>query len=216
MAGWAAYIAQFDKPVSRKTPLADIPFVVLDTETTGLNPRRDRMLSIGAVGVTGWTIPVADRFEAFVGQTQGKADANSIAVHGILPTDHMAGKPEDEVVSDLLAFLGNRVVVGHHVAFDWSILQAAVRRHGGGRLRNPVLDTYQLALRLRFDPTPPGEKELGLDQLANTYRIPPLDRHTAAGDAWITAQLLLKLMGGLALRGTKTFGDLQRRKRSIW
>lgn len=194
-------------PLSPYTPLADIPFVVFDTETTGLNPRRDRMLSIGALSVRRWEIPLENCFEVLLHQDYEPASAN-MEVHELLPAVRAESLEEPEAVRQFLQYLDHAVVVGHHVKFDVAMINRALERSGAGKLRNPMLDTAQLARRLNptaYFPEPGG---YSLDRLCQTFNITPNDRHTASGDAFLTAVLFLKILGRLEKRGVRTLKDL--------
>lgn len=197
-----------------KRPVAELEFVVLDTETTGMDPGRDQLLSIGAVRIEGRMIRTDAVFSAFLPPpAKRRHSADDIAVHGILPSGGEVCRPAAEVLPELLDFLGDRILVAHHAGFDLAMLNQALLRLGAGKIRNTVVDTVRLAQRLQ----PPGywrqPKEYGLDQLARQYNIPLSDRHTALGDAYITANLLLKLLHRLHDRGVITEADLMARLR---
>jgi len=102
------------------------------------------------------------------------------------------------------------VLVGHHLRFDISILNEALKKRHAGKLRNPLIDTRDLALRVEKGrgghDDQPGN--YSLDALCQRYHIPGSDRHTAAGDAYITAILLLKLLGRLRKRGVIKLGEI--------
>lgn len=214
---WNAYQDALQEQPQRSSLIRDVRFVVVDTETTGLRPDKDQILSIGAVAVQNQQIWVADRFEAFMPQeavapSEGR---DAVAVHGILGKHANKEQASTEILSQLLAYLGGSVFVAHHAAFDYQILQAAFRRHLNGHISNFVLDTVTLARRLD-DPSrskvmgPRDAKQYGLDPLCQRFHIPVEARHTASGDALLTAILLVKLLARLEARGIKTWGQLWR------
>lgn len=214
---WKAYEASFQDQPKRKTPIRDLRFVVLDTETTGLNPRKDTILSIGAVAVQNQQIWIADRFEAFLPQEDESpnGDQEAIAVHGILTKHANRKQATEEILIDFLSYLGGSIFVAQHVAFDFGIMQTAYRNHLNGQLLNQTLDTAHLARRLD-DPsrsmllTIESAKKYGLDQLCQRFDIPIEGRHTASGDALLTAILLVKLLSRLEARGISQWGQLSR------
>ncbi|WP_367389609.1 PolC-type DNA polymerase III [Lewinella sp. LCG006] len=214
---WLEYDHFFDHPDPKKHLFRNKRMVVLDTETTGLNPTTDRLLSIGAVAVKDQQIYVGDRFEAFFsneGLYQAK-ERESVPVHGILQK-HWAQLPDNQkILIDLLAYLKDSIIVGHHIAFDFAMLNNAFMAQLGGPLQNQVLDTAHLAQRLAspfaaYQAAPQEIGQYSLDQLCKVYNIPVEGRHTASGDAMLTALLLVKLLGRLEQRGVKTLKDLLR------
>ncbi|MEM6319366.1 MAG: 3'-5' exonuclease [Bacteroidota bacterium] len=101
----------------------------------------------------------------------------------------------------------NSIIVGHHISFDIAILNQALRLHFGLQLRNRTLDTGWLAKRIE-NPNIIGFNPIPLDQLCEQHQIPSGQRHMAAGDAYITSLLFLKLLGQLERRGVRRLGDL--------
>ncbi|MEM6316644.1 MAG: 3'-5' exonuclease [Bacteroidota bacterium] len=203
---WQQYLRFFEEKPAKKTPFRDLRFVVLDTETSGLDYKKDKLLSVAALSVSNFQIDLQQRFEAFFYRPDYAPD-ESVKVHGILGSRLKMGQQEKTVLLDLLAFLKNSIIVGHHIGFDVAILNHALQRHFGIQLRNSTLDTGWLAKRIE-NPTLRGFNPSPLDQLCAEYRIPLGERHTAAGDAYITSLLFLKLLGRLGQRGVKLRKDL--------
>lgn len=169
-------------------------FVVLDTEATGLDVKRDHIVSYGAVGVSHFQIYLDDSFEALVPFAH---NTSSVAVHGITREQAEGGVPEDVAVERFLHYLRDGVIVGHHIDHDIEMINAACRRNFGFTLRNLRVDTMELALRLaEAGAIDDGElrRDFSLDGLSRFFRVRPADRHTAAGDAFITAQIFLRLL----------------------
>ena len=208
---WESYLEQVSRAQSNKLPLEEVRFVVFDTETTGLQYKTDRILSIGAVEVQGGQIRTHQALDCVLQQPEAFLSKEAIPIHGILPGSSLQGLREGDALSAFLGFAGNAVLTGHHVTFDLAMLREALRRQGCGRLKNPTLDTRTLAIRLEKGrgATDPDAGRYSLDALCLRYDIPDSDRHTAAGDAYITAILLLKLLARLRKRGVKTLGELR-------
>lgn len=213
-AYWQAYLSAFDQPYRRKTPVEEVRFVVFDTEATGLDLEKDHVLSIGAVAVKGNEIAISDRLECYVHQNY-EPSAETIAVHGILPGHPAQGEAEREAIESFINYIGNAVLVAHHAAFDVGMINKILQREIGQKLKNKVLDTSYLARRLAMRPQHARPGTFGLDNLCRLYQIPMSDRHTAGGDAFITAVLLLKLLARLRKRGVNTLGDLLKAKREL-
>jgi len=207
---WRDYLAAQQPPLARDIPLSEIPFIVFDTETTGLDPRHAQLLSIGALRVRNWEISVSGSLELYIQQVYEAVPA-TVAVHGILPVERENSLEESEAVQRFLRYAAGGVLVGHHVAFDVKMINTVLQPLVGDRLRNPMLDTVRLARRLMPTTYVPRSGELSLDALCREYHIPPNDRHTAAGDAMLTALLLLKQLARLEKRGIRNLKDLLRR-----
>src|SRR3970040_582459 len=182
---WQNYLACFE---SKSDSENEKRFVVFDTETTGLDLRSDVILSVGAVGVSGNSIVVNDYLELFVEQNIFKTE--SVLIHGILKMGKEKKLSETEAVIQFLDFIKDSTLVGHHVRFDIKMVNAALGRMGLGKLKNRSMDTdlmYQKFKGLEED------QHSSLDELCRIFKIQKSDRHTAAGDAFITALVFLRL-----------------------
>ncbi|MBC2840363.1 PolC-type DNA polymerase III [Robiginitalea sp. SC105] len=187
--------------------LEEVPFVVLDTETTGLNPIRDRILSIGALRLLGGRIRVNESVEYFLAQDH--FDRLSVPIHGILKTGSSPRMDEKEGLKSILEYIGDSPVVGHHISFDRTMIQNACDRHGLGKFRNPLLDTGTLYRKsLIKSPLLRKKDQYSLDDLARKYDLSCKDRHTALGDAYITAMAFLHILEQLTSKGPLTTRQL--------
>jgi len=188
------YFTHFGHSYTDETPVSDVRFVVLDTETTGLDPRRDRLITIGAVAVKDGEILLEDSFEALLCMDYNHA---SVTVHGITRDETNEGMEEAEALELFLGYLRDGVIVGHHIGHDVQTLNVAYQRHFNMQLRNRALDTMDLTLHLNDDGAfadRPMAQGFTLDALCEMFGIAPHDRHTAGGDAFITAQVFLRLL----------------------
>jgi DNA polymerase-3 subunit epsilon len=194
--------------------LGEVRFVVFDTETTGLDLSKNRLLSIAGVGMTGLEVRLDDTFGAMVAQSDvGGSDA--AVIHGLISHDLADGLPEDEAAARFLAFAGDAVLVAHHAAFDMRMLQKAIAPYRGARVWSPSVDTAQLAQRVEVGPMTSNQARgadqraaYQLDNLVERYGIDVPERHTAAGDALATALLFQRLLRKAERRGIRTLGDL--------
>lgn len=191
---------------SKNEPLANLRLVVFDTETTGLDPSRDRIIEMGAIAIKNGEIYLEDSFELMISSSK-KPGEKSISVHGLLPEEvRVKGHPEIEAIEKFLAYLGADVLVAHHTNFDVCMIEMAVRRLGIEKffLYNHKIDTAEMARKLEYPHKPPAYVDsslFNLDALCERYGISTEDRHRAWGDALITAKLFLKLSHEFAERG---------------
>ena len=204
----ADYQRRFDSTWNDQTPIGRVRFVALDSETTGLNPQTDRIITIGAVAVQNGEILLEDSFEALLKMTRNTA---AVAVHGITRDETRGGQEEPDALRRFLDYLGDGVIVGHHIGHDISTLNAAYQRHWGVELLNRSLDTMDLTLHLERSGAFEGReriREFTLDSLCELFDVIPHDRHTAGGDAFITAQVFLRLLRLAAHHGRNQLGAL--------
>lgn len=190
--------------------LDQLNFTVLDTETTGLDLAKDSILSFGAVQITGRRIQIPTSVEWYP-QTENTS-RKTAAIHGLVEITHPM--PLEEFARNLLAYLSNSILVGHHANFDLHMLEKLLALFGIEKLPNPVIDTLSLAIRLEHgpqaDPSRIHMEAYGLDKLCQRYGLEMDDRHTAAGDAFLTAQLFLKLLKVAEKKGIRTYKELMR------
>lgn len=181
--------------------LSEIKVIVLDAETTGLDTATDRILSLGGLKVEGNSIDLGQKFEAYLPTPDGHSASGAVAVHGIIPNSRRYNYvAEEKLLIDLLSYVDNSLIVGHHIGFDLQILNLALARNGAGPIVNRVVDTAKLSMRLRPAGYWSPKDDYSLDTLARRYRIPLSDRHTALGDCYITSILWLKLLTKLAVK----------------
>lgn len=202
------YQRAFDATWRDDTPIDRVRFVVLDSETTGLNPVTDRLITIGAVAVQNGDIVLEDSFEALLQVARNTA---AVAVHGITRDETRSGLEEPDALRRFLHYLQDGVIVGHHIGHDISTLNTAYQRHFGFELMNRSLDTMDLTLHLeRSGAFTDRERirEFTLDSLCELFGVIPHDRHTAGGDAFITAQVFLRLLRLAARYGRAHLGAL--------
>src|SRR3954447_20310844 len=117
-----------------ETPIEQVRFVVLDSETTGLDPRKDRIVTIGAIAVVNHEILIEDSFEALL---KVAYNSSAVTVHGVTREESLAGMDEREALERFLEYLGAGIIVGHHIAHDVETFNAGYERHFGFRLQNP-------------------------------------------------------------------------------
>lgn len=186
-------------------------WVVLDCETSGLDPAHDRLLSVGAVAVCGGRIELAESFSAVLRQDVA-SDAANILVHGIGGELQRNGRPAGEVLREFSDFLGEGLPVAFHAPFDDAVLRRAMARQPGLRAPRDWLDLAQLAPALC--PGSPARARRALDDWLEEFGIACPQRHDALADAYATAQLLLVLLAEAERQGAGTLNRLRRLERA--
>ena len=204
----ARYQSCFRDTWTDETAINQVRFVVVDTETTGLNPQSDRIISIGAVAVRDGEIMLDDSFECLL---RVKSNTDAVTVHGVTRDESQKGMEEPEALELFLDYLKDGVVVGHHIGHDLATFDAAYERHWNFQLSNRWIDTLTLTLHLEKDGAFAGRapiRRVTLDALCEVFGVVPHDRHTAGGDAFITAQIFLRLLRFAARNGREKLGRL--------
>lgn len=202
------YLGSFENTWREDDSLDRVRFVVLDSETTGLDPRTDRLITIGAVAVADEEILLGDLFEEMI---KVAYNSSAVTVHGITRDEAKGGLDEPEAVMAFLEYAGDGVIVGHHIGHDIEMLNRACERHFGITLRNRSLDTMDLALHLKDDGvfgTDVGFDGYTLDALCALFDVEPWDRHTAGGDAFITALVFQRLLRLAKRAGRQTLASV--------
>jgi DNA polymerase-3 subunit epsilon len=202
------------KEIDPKTPISDARYVVLDTELTGLDEKKDSIVSIGAVRMTGGSIDIGDTFYRVV-SPRTEMSAASVVIHEITPSEADLKPGIDAVFDEFLEFCGDAVLVGHFISIDLSFLNRDMVRIQGIEIPNPVLDTFSIYEWLRkrdkcpdYAATPqPGFR---LHEIVKCFDIAVNGAHNAVMDAYITAQLLQRFIPLLAEAGVHDIGNLLR------
>ncbi len=182
-------------------PLAELAYTVFDTETTGLNPGEgDEILQIGATRIVAGKLRREDVFEQLVDPQRDIPEAG-IPIHGITPEMVQGAPVIDAVLPAFHAFAQDTVLVAHNAAFDMRFLELKQQRTGLV-FDQPVLDTLLLSAVVH-----PQQESHRLEAIAERLGVNVLGRHTAVGDAMVTAEIFLKLIPLLAERGIVTLGQ---------
>ena len=209
-APWALWDLVRGKNASdARRPIGEIPFTVLDTELTGLDERRDDIVSIGALHMRGGLIQLGGTFQELV-KPSAVLDGRTVVVHRITPSQLEAMPPIDRVLGPFLDYLAGTVLVGHCISLDLAFLNRDARRLARAPLRNRAVDTLSLYgwLRRRGPDHPAfsiATLAPSLFDLASAFEIPVEAAHTAIGDAYVTAQVFQRLLPFLDRVGV---GDL--------
>ncbi len=198
--------------IDRDRRIEESPYVVIDTELTGLDEKRDAIVSIGAVRMAGSRILLGETFYSLV-NPERFLTAESVIIHQITPQE-VSQKPDIQtVLTDFLDFCGDDIIVGFCVDIDTEFLNRDTRKHFGCAIPNHVIDIRPMfewiAQRENFRTgsvcLPP---QYGLYDIARYFGVPVNGGHNAIIDAFITAQVFQRVLCRLGQSGIESLGDL--------
>lgn len=188
-------------------PLREQRFVVLDLETTGLNMRRDLVLSIGAVVIENGAIELSQQFERTLHRPDHHASASTL-IHGIAPSEVARGVDPTEALLDFMEFVGDSPLLAFHAEFDRRMLTSALKQSLGYRLQHRFFDVAEIAPLL----CPQSRiRHNGLDEWIAEFGLQVQQRHHASADALVTAELSLMLFSKARRQGADSLIELERR-----
>lgn len=179
------YAFLFDEP-----PLDEV--VVYDTETTGLNPKKDEILSIGAIKVKGDKILTSEKFELFVKPTK-EISEESIKIHQIRNIDLQNGSEPHEALDKFLHFIGSRPLVGYYLEFDINMINKYLKPYLGIKLPNKQIEVSGVYHDKKIKFIPEGNIDLRFDVIMKDLGLPIFGKHDAINDAIMTAMMYVKL-----------------------
>lgn len=194
-----------------RLPHARARYVVVDTETTGLDMKRDRVIAIGAAGVDGGLLRLADCFDVVLRQERASPDAN-ILIHRIGGEAQLAGVDPKQGVLAFLEYLAKSPLVAFRADFDRTMLARTVKAVLGVPFHHPWIDLAVLLPALF-----PGAEATTLDDWLGHFRLAGAERHHALADAFATAQLLQIVLDCADRVGMRTAADLVAIQRAqVW
>jgi len=170
-------------------PLQQQRFVILDLETSGLNMRRDQVLSIGAVVIENGAIDLSQQFECTL-QRDGHQASASTLIHGIAPNEIANGEDPAEALLSFMEFVGDSPLLAFHAEFDQRMLARALKQSLGYRLQHAFFDVAEIAPLVCPKANLP---HAGLDDWTQHFGLQVQQRHHASADALVTAELALIL-----------------------
>ena len=182
----------------------NIRFVALDTETTGFDYENDRILCIGAVAIQNNKILISDSFEVYI--KQEVFNKESVKIHGIRKNGNEVKVSEEEALVSFLDYLDDAIIIAHHTKFDMTMINNALKRMNVGPVKSKQLDTNYIHKKIATQDQ--FKKLFSLDELCAIYNVKKHDRHTALGDALITALIFLKLTSKFKKNNALNLSDL--------
>lgn len=179
------YIHLFDEPPHDE-------YVCLDCETTGLNPKKDEILSIGAVIIKENKILMRKTLNIFVKPSKDVTE-ESIKIHHIRPVDLENAVDPKDAIMELLDFMGNRPIVGYYIKFDIAMISKYTKKYIGISLPNHQVEVSSMYFKTRKRNSDYEFVDLKFDTIMKELDIPELGKHDALNDAIMTSMIFLKL-----------------------
>ena len=173
------------------TDWRQVDYLALDFETTGLDKRKDEILSIGFAPIRGQSIRLSEA-DHFLARPASAIPEASAVIHGILDDTAAVARPLEEVLPRLLKALESKVLLAHHAAIEYEFLSCACKKIYGYPFIGPVVDTLALEVRIfRSMDKPIRSGDLRLDKARQRYNLPRYPAHNALIDAIAAGELFL-------------------------
>jgi len=183
---WKTYLSKFDKKGSR--------YVALSIDSTGLNPKKDVILSFGAIGIVSDNILIGDVFEVTIPQYKFLHD-NGLSNDFLLESEQPK-LSEVHALEKFIEFIGNATLVGHRINFDIEMINESLEKLACGRLKNEALDIEVMYKKLHDI----NDKNFSLDELSSQFKISKTERISTTDDAFTIALLFLKMKSRLGFK----------------
>ena len=171
-------------------------WVALDCETTGLDVRRDAIVSIGAVRIVGNRLLTSERLELLV-RPDRALDAASVRIHQLRERDLAQGIDPEQAMRCLLEFIGSRPLVGYFLQFDVAMLNREIWRLLGVRLPQRKIEVSSMYYDFKNQQLPAHERggtiDLRFATMMNDLRLPLWEAHDALSDAVMAGLAFVKL-----------------------
>ena len=179
----------------------DGEWVTLDCETTGLDVRNDRIVSIGAVRIVGNRLLTSERLELLV-RPERALKRDSVRIHRLRQVDVARGLDPEEAMGRLLDFIGSRPLVGYFLEFDVAMLNREIWRMLGLRLPQPKIEVSAMYYDFKNRQLPShqrgGHIDLRFTTMLGDLGLPLFDAHDAINDAVMAGLAFIKLRRLLA------------------
>ncbi len=199
--------------INLKQPIDETDFVVFDTELTGLDYRKDSLIAIGAIKMTGSRIHPSKSFYTLV-KPSSTVKVEGVLAHELTPSELKNGRQPEETVLDFISFINSAVLVGHFINIDRHFINLVLKKHFSVTLQNPSVDTLNISNWLYENSSSfrrhfrSGTDKKDLYSLARRYGIPICTTHNALYDAYLTAQLFQRFVFFLKEADVKTLKEL--------
>ncbi|GGD32514.1 3'-5' exonuclease [Malaciobacter pacificus] len=168
-------------------------FVCFDCETTGLDPKKDDIISIGAVTIKNNTIVSSKKFVRFV-KPKTKLQAEAIKVHHIRECDLESAEDIDDVILEFIDYIGNKPLVGYFLEFDIAMINKYLKPKLGIKLPNRAYEVSAIYYDYKIEKIPQSNIDLRFDVIMEDLKIPTMGKHDAYNDALMTSLIFIKLL----------------------
>jgi DNA polymerase-3 subunit epsilon len=175
----------FDEP-------SDEEFVSFDCETTGLNVKKDEILSIGGVKIIHNKIEFSESFERFI-TPQKSIGEESIKVHHIRPCDVENSIDAKVAIEEFLHFIGNRTLIGYYIEFDIAMINRYAKELIGTTIPNKSIELSNMYYKRYKKQSSHEFVDLKFDTIMEKLNLPRLGQHDALNDAVMSGMMYLKL-----------------------
>jgi DNA polymerase-3 subunit epsilon len=183
---WKTYVSKFEKKGNR--------YVALSIDSTGLNPKKDVILSFGAIGIINDNILIGDVFEVTIPQYKFLHD-NGLSNDFLLESEQPK-LSEVHALEKFIEYIGNATLVGHRINFDIEMINESLEKLACGRLKNEALDIEVMYKKLHDI----NDKNFSLDELSSQFKISTTERISTTDDAFTIALLFLKMKSRLGFK----------------
>jgi len=167
-------------------------YVCFDCETTGLNPKKDEIISIGAIIIKGNQILHSKKFERFA-KTEQPLSPESIKIHHIRECDIENALDINDVIDEFLEFVGNRPLVGYYLEFDCAMVNKYIKPKIGITLPNKQHEVSEIYFNQAIKHNAGANIDLRFDIIMDRLNLPRLGKHDAINDVIMTAMIFIKL-----------------------
>jgi DNA polymerase-3 subunit epsilon len=167
--------------------------VVFDTETTGLDRKRDEIISIGAVKIRGNRVLLSEKFHILIQSQKMISSSEAVKIHRIRECDLENAMTVEEGIEKFLYFIGSRPLVGYYLEFDIAMVNRTLRDILGIYLPNRQIEVSGIYYDKKAKKSPNGNVDLRFDSIAKDLNIPLFGKHDALNDSIMTAMIYLKL-----------------------
>ncbi len=167
-------------------------YVCFDCETTGLDPKNDDIISIGAVIIKNNVVISSKKFVKFV-KPKTSLQIDAIKIHHIRECDLDEAEEIDDVIEEFLEFIGNRTLVGYFLEFDIAMINKYLKPKLGIKLPNKIYEVSAIYYDYKIEKIPQANIDLRFDTIMHDMKIPLMGKHDAYNDALMTALIFIKL-----------------------
>jgi len=178
-------------------------YVVVDTETTGLDRKKDDIISIGAVIVKNNKILLSKKFHIYVKPTK-ELSTESIKIHKITPSMLKNAIDQESAIKEFLNFAKNRPLVGYYLEFDVAMLNRLTKKYLGIKLPNEQIEVSAIYYDKKIGLIPQKHIDLRFDSIMKDLNLPLIGKHDALNDAVMTAMIFIKLQNSIYKNGKWT------------